>query len=93
MIGRGSLSNPFIFRELKGGAPGSLSELFELIELYINELLQHYDDFATLGRIKQWSAHLRRDWPIMADNLRAIRSTQHTDQLKALLQTMQKSEA
>ncbi|MEC8081487.1 MAG: tRNA-dihydrouridine synthase family protein [Pseudomonadota bacterium] len=92
MIGRGSLSNPFIFRELKGGTPGSLSELFELIELYINELLQHYDDFATLGRIKQWSAHLRRDWPIMADNLRAIRSTQHTDQLKALLQTMQKSE-
>ncbi|WP_067213483.1 tRNA dihydrouridine synthase [Marinomonas aquimarina] len=89
MIGRGSLSNPFIFRELKGGQQGSLEELFLLINGYIDELLEHYDDFATLGRIKQWSAHLRRDWPVIADNLKAIRSTQHTDELKALMQAIQ----
>ena len=89
MIGRGSLSNPFIFRELKGGPQGTLEELFSLINSYIDELLEHYDNFATLGRIKQWSAHLRQNWPVIADNLRVIRSTQHTDELKALMQSIQ----
>lgn len=85
MIGRGSLANPFIFRELKAGKEGSVSELFHVIEEYMADLSQHYDDFATLGRIKQWSAHLRRAWPAINDNLKAIRSTQHTSELKALL--------
>lgn len=89
MIGRASLSNPFIFRELKGGKQGSLEELFVLINDYIETLLDHYDDFATLGRIKQWSAHLKRDWPVIADNLKAIRSTQHTSELKALMDGIQ----
>ena len=89
MIGRGSLSNPFIFRELKGGKAGSLEELFVLINSYIDDLLEHYDDFATLGRIKQWSAHLRRDWPVIAENLKAIRATQHTNDLKMLIKKLE----
>lgn len=89
MIGRGSLSNPFIFRELKGGKAGSLEELFLLINSYIDDLLEHYDDFATLGRIKQWSAHLRRDWPVIAENLKAIRATQHTNDLKMLMKKLE----
>ncbi|MGB2064830.1 MAG: tRNA dihydrouridine synthase [Marinomonas gallaica] len=92
MIGRGSLSNPFIFRELKSGKQGSFEELFDLMEGYIDKLLDHYDNFATLGRIKQWSGHLRTDWPIIAENLKAIRSTQHTDELKALMNSIRNRE-
>lgn len=88
MIGRGSLANPFIFRELKSGESGTLEELLNVMEAYIDTLLEHYDDFATLGRIKQWSAHLRRAWPIIADNLKAIRNTQETSELKRLLDTL-----
>lgn len=85
MIGRGSLSNPFIFRELKGGQTGTFEELYEIIQNYMDTLLEHYDDFATLGRIKQWSAHLRQDWSIIAENLKNIRQTQTTDELKRAL--------
>ncbi|MBM6552105.1 tRNA dihydrouridine synthase [Marinomonas ostreistagni] len=88
MIGRGSLANPFIFRELKGGEQGSYDELFDVMTSYMETLSEHYDDFATLGRIKQWSAHLRRQWPIIADNLKAIRSTQTIGELKQLLTTI-----
>ncbi len=92
MIGRGSLSNPFIFRELKGGEAGTFTELYDIIQGYMTTLGEHYDDFATLGRIKQWSAHLRQDWPIIAENLKSIRQTQSTYELKQVLDKLSGSE-
>ncbi|WP_245958018.1 tRNA dihydrouridine synthase [Marinomonas piezotolerans] len=88
MIGRGSLSNPFIFRELKEGNAGSETELLDLIENYIDTLLLNYDEFATLGRIKQWCAHLRQSWPCIANQLKTIRQTQSTSELKTLFAEM-----
>ena len=90
MIGRGSLANPFLFRELKGGKHGSTEELFAVIEDYMQTLAEHYDDFATLGRIKQWCAHLRRAWPVIDDNLKAIRSTQQTKELALLINELKR---
>lgn len=88
MIGRGSLRNPFIFRELKGGHAGTQAELLTLVISYIETLLGHYDDFVTLGRIKQWCTHLRHNWPIIANNWSVIRKAQSTSELKQLLNQM-----
>lgn len=91
MIGRGSLNNPFIFRELKGGQKGSFEELILLINEYSDTLTQYYDEFATLGRIKQWCGHLRYEWPIVAEQLKAIRSKQSIHEMKMFLELLQSS--
>jgi tRNA-dihydrouridine synthase C len=73
MIGRGSLNNPFLFQHLRTGKAYEYRDLVELMHGYCEKLVSNYDDFSTLGRMKQWCAHLRQEWPQIADKLPAIR--------------------
>lgn len=85
MIGRGVLINPFIFqdirRELSGNTPlDRTKELEALLMRYITILQQHYDEVATLGRLKQWCGNLRHHFIQIDRNLKPLRQSQSVDE-------------
>ncbi len=63
MIGRGAITNPAIFREIRGGAPLSLSELVTFSET----LMENY--YATLGSEVFTLQKLKEVWGYMAKNV------------------------
>lgn len=80
MIGRGSLSNPFLFQELREGLEGKPKNqqnrsLGTLFNEYTDSLQLEYDDVATLGRLKQWCAHLRHEFNSIQNHLQALRQS------------------
>jgi tRNA-dihydrouridine synthase C len=64
MIGRGLLADPFLARELKGGAKGSWPEAYGLFEHYVltSEAAQRGTTYAS-SRAKQWLKNLSRRFP------------------------------
>jgi len=86
MIGRGALNNPFTFQiirdQISGRAPQTnLSSLATIFRDYAKALQQHYDNVATLGRLKQWCGHLRFGFTDIRDNLQPLRHCQTIDEL------------
>lgn len=86
MIGRGSLSNPFIFQDLRAvlgnkeiGARDN--DLIQLFQNYTLKLQEHYDEVATLGRLKQWCGHLRLEFDFIKDNLQELRRSKSTKEI------------
>ncbi|GAB3485840.1 tRNA-dihydrouridine synthase [Marinomonas epiphytica] len=78
MIGRGSLNNPFVFEEIRAALTGQIAKtkeerLYEVFADYAQQLQEVYDEVATLGRLKQWCGHLRFHFPVVKDNLQALR--------------------
>lgn len=64
MIGRGLLADPFLARELKGGARGDWEEAYRWLERYVELSLreQRGGSFAS-ARAKQWLKSLGRRFP------------------------------
>lgn len=60
MIGRGLLSDPFLARELKGGAPGTWPEAFTWFENYVLRSVDERGDHFGSARAKQWLKSLGR---------------------------------
>lgn len=86
MIGRGSLNNPFVFRNIQAELNGqnSHADLTALAGLFINytdALKEHYDEVATLGRLKQWCGHLRFGFVEVKENLQELRRCKSVNEL------------
>ncbi|WP_268927922.1 tRNA dihydrouridine synthase [Marinomonas vulgaris] len=86
MIGRGALNNPFVFQQIRsqlnGQAPIHDKGIFtQLFSDYSKELQQHYDETATLGRLKQWCGHLRYNFEEIQLNLQVLRRCKTTKEL------------
>ncbi len=64
MIGRGLLADPFLARELKGGAKGSWPEAYDYFERYVraSEATRAGTTYAS-SRAKQWLKNLARRFP------------------------------
>lgn len=95
MIGRGSLNNPFIFQQLRAELEGQKNNinkaaLIKLFDTYTNELKQHYDEVATLGRLKQWCGHLRFSVVEIKENLQVLRRSKSTNEIVAQLKDIMK---
>ncbi|WP_133502102.1 tRNA dihydrouridine synthase [Marinomonas balearica] len=102
MIGRGSLSNPFIFQQLKtklqaedalhSNSIDTLTRepLLQLVEQYQKNLRKECDEFATMGRLKQWCAHLRKHYPYIETNLRELRNTTTIEEFLHLLDKIER---
>ncbi|WP_272642958.1 tRNA dihydrouridine synthase [Marinomonas mediterranea] len=101
MIGRGSLSNPFVFRQLKHRLESEghtvkteqnkKEPLLTLIDQYQKNLRGECDEFATVGRLKQWCAYLKRHYPYIEANLRELRQTTTAEEFLALLDKIERS--
>ncbi|REG78299.1 tRNA dihydrouridine synthase [Marinomonas pollencensis] len=86
MIGRGSLNNPFVFQQIREQlndtqSTGKPNALLPLFSSYHNQLKEHYDEVASLGRLKQWCGHLRYEYPSIKNNLQTLRRSNSTDEL------------
>ncbi|RBP79952.1 tRNA-U20a,U20b-dihydrouridine synthase [Marinomonas rhizomae] len=86
MIGRGSLNNPFIFQQIREGLNGESStidtlNLNTLFISYSSQLQEHYDEIATLGRLKQWCGHLRFGFEEVKENLQTLRRCKSVNEL------------
>jgi len=90
MIGRAALQNPFIFKELRSHlekeqeqtekqAINNHTQLHDLLFNYHQKLDKSYNDFARLGRLKQWCGHLRRHFPVIDTQLALLRHCKTTD--------------
>ncbi|MGO3739022.1 MAG: tRNA dihydrouridine synthase [Marinomonas foliarum] len=95
MIGRGSLNNPFIFQQLRTELNGNKSNIdkaifINLFNSYTNELQQHYDEVATLGRLKQWCGHLRLNFIEIKENLQVLRRSKSTNEIAASFKDIMK---
>ena len=95
MIGRGSLNNPFIFQQLRAKLNGEESDIdkavfIKLFDSYSNELKQHYDEVAALGRLKQWCGHLRFSFIEIKENLQTLRRSKSTNDIVASLKDIMK---
>ena len=93
MIGRGVLINPFIFQDIKSELSGHKpldhsKELEALLTRYIHILQQHYDEVATLGRLKQWCGNLRHHFIVIEENLTSLRQSQSVDEFINKLASM-----
>ncbi|WP_191601286.1 tRNA dihydrouridine synthase [Marinomonas algicola] len=93
MIGRGVLINPFIFQDIKSELSGHKpldhsKELEALLTRYIHILQQHYDEVATLGRLKQWCGNLRHQFIVIEENLTSLRQSQSVDEFINKLASM-----
>ncbi len=94
MIGRGVLNNPFIFQDIRdelSGLPAQdhSQELSNLLKQYIAVLQTHYDEVATLGRLKQWCGHLKKKFPLIEKNLKILRQSQSVNEFVLLLEKLQ----
>jgi len=86
MIGRGSLNNPFIFRDLQRNLNGekhtdNTDELIQLFSYYTERLKRDYDEIATLGRLKQWCGHLRFEFDFIRESLQELRRSKSTQEI------------
>jgi tRNA-dihydrouridine synthase C len=86
MIGRGSLNNPFVFQQIRKELNGQKStadttNLNRLFISYSRELQEHYDEVATLGRLKQWCGHLRFEFEEIKENLQTLRRCKSVNEL------------
>ncbi|MGB3385352.1 MAG: tRNA-dihydrouridine synthase family protein [Marinomonas sp.] len=86
MIGRGSLNNPFVFQQIRAQLSGATlptdnDALLNLFNSYCNQLKAHYDEVASLGRLKQWCGHLRFEYPTIKENLQTLRRSKSTNEL------------
>jgi tRNA-dihydrouridine synthase C len=86
MIGRGSLNNPFIFRDLRDtlnnkSIEDHTEELLTLFTSYTKRLQQDYDEVATLGRLKQWCGHLRFEFTFIKENLQTLRRCKNVEEI------------
>ncbi|WP_175404991.1 tRNA-dihydrouridine synthase [Marinomonas sp. FW-1] len=95
MIGRGSLNNPFIFQQLRAELNCEISSIdkstfIKLFSTYTKELKQHYDEVATLGRLKQWCGHLRFNFVEIKENLQALRRSKNTDEITTCFEEIMK---
>lgn len=84
MIGRAALQNPFIFEELRAFLDNQTDtfqavSLHQLLYHYHQQLNTSYDDFARLGRLKQWCGHLRRHFPTIENQLNRLRNCKTTE--------------
>lgn len=84
MIGRAALQNPFVFQEIRASLHEGMYEerpisLADLLTNYHQQLHSSYDDFAKLGRLKQWCGHLRRHFPAIEKQLNVLRSCKTTE--------------
>ncbi|NVK74728.1 MAG: tRNA-dihydrouridine synthase family protein [Oceanospirillaceae bacterium] len=97
MIGRGSLNNPFVFQQIRQeliGQKGTIDTaiLNQLFTEYSSKLREHYDEMATLGRLKQWCGHLRFGFEDIKNNLQILRRCKSVDELtKAFENTLTKT--
>lgn len=95
MIGRGVLTNPFVFQDIKNELAGvkiqdHTHELEALLKRYINILQIHYDEVATLGRLKQWCGNLKNHFPLIEINLKQLRQSQSVNDFISTLEKITK---
>lgn len=81
MIGRGVLANPFVFQDIRRALAGqepidNSKKLESLLGRYTHILQQHYDEVATLGRLKQWCGNLRHNFELIDEHLKFLRQSQ-----------------
>jgi len=86
MIGRGALNNPFVFQQIRDQLNGlqyitDHDALLNIFSSYREQLKEHYDEVASLGRLKQWCGHLRFEYPAIKENLQTLRRSNSTDEL------------
>lgn len=96
MIGRGSLSNPFIYQDLRAAIQGNTienhqRELVALFTSYTKSLQQDYDEVATLGRLKQWCGHLRFEFDAIKENLQTLRRCKSVSELSLVIKSITKA--
>ena len=96
MIGRGSLSNPFIYQDLRAAIRGEpienhQSELIALLTSYTKRLQEDYDEVATLGRLKQWCGHLRFEFDVIKENLQTLRRCKNLSELSLVIKLITKA--
>jgi tRNA-dihydrouridine synthase C len=95
MIGRGSLNNPFIFRQIRAELNGQKStidatSLNTLFAGYSIKLQEYYDEVATLGRLKQWCGHLRFEFAEVKENLQILRRCKSVNELTQTFESIMK---
>ncbi|WP_420827970.1 tRNA dihydrouridine synthase [Marinomonas algarum] len=86
MIGRGALNNPFVFQQIRHELAGhditvDAQALIDTFTYYNKELQKHYDEVATLGRLKQWCGHLRFGYQEVKNDLQTLRRCTSTKEL------------
>jgi len=86
MIGRGSLNNPFVFQQIRAALneqqkTSYTTTLNQLFVSYSKQLQEHYDEVATLGRLKQWCGHLRFEFEDIKENLQVLRRCKSVNEL------------
>jgi tRNA-dihydrouridine synthase C len=94
MLGRGLLADPFLARELKGGARGTWDEAFvwfsRFVELSLRE--QRGGSFAS-ARAKQWLKSLARRFPEAARAFEAIKRLESAHEILSTVAKMGRASA
>lgn len=81
MIGRGAVTNPAIFREIRGGAPLSTEELIVFTEALKENYSQILDsDVFTLHKLKEIWLYIMENFPDEKKTLKTIRKTNNLDE-------------
>jgi len=86
MLGRGAIADPFLVRQLRGGAPGDWdAEMLPLLAEYWGGVLGRVLPIHAPGRLKQWLALLCRTWPEAEELRRRIRPLESIGEVEAAL--------
>lgn len=84
MLGRGAISDPLLARRVRGEAVGGWDEVAPGVAAYWLGVRQKVVPLHAGGRIKQWLAMLRRNYPeagVLYDCLRPVKAASDIDRL------------
>jgi len=86
MIGRGAITNPAIFREIKGGKPLSTCELIEFTDLLIEKYIPLLgSDIYTLHKLKEIWLYMAENFPSEKKTTKLIRKSNKLSELRKAL--------
>ena len=89
MIGRGAISNPAIFREIRGGEKLSTDEILA----FSDELAKRYyevlkSDMYTLHKLKEVWMYMMQNFPEEKKILKAVKKSSTVAELKSAVQSL-----
>jgi len=84
MVGRGAISDPLLARRVRGAAVGGWEEILPGVAAYWLGVRRKVVPVHAGGRLKQWLAMLRRNYPeagVLYDRLRPVKAAADIDRL------------
>jgi tRNA-dihydrouridine synthase C len=85
MLGRGAVADPFLARRIRGLPDQGWRELFPALRVYWSAVCRRVAPQHAPGRLKQWLALLRRNYPEAAQLGQQLRALTRVAEVDALL--------